>query len=57
MATNKPYGDNARKGAVRKRSQVFNPKIGRYVKRDSETGRFMNVKADNKKFKGVRKEK
>ena len=26
MAVNKPYGDNARKGAVRERSQVLNPK-------------------------------
>jgi hypothetical protein len=57
MAKNKPYGDNKRVGAVKNRSQVFNSKIGRYVKRNSETGQFMNVKADDKKFKGVRKEK
>jgi hypothetical protein len=25
MATNKPYGDNAWKGAVRDRTQVYNP--------------------------------
>jgi len=57
MATNKPYGDNSRKGAVRKRSQTLNGKTGQYVKRDSETGRFMDVKIDGNPFKGVRKEK
>lgn len=57
MATNRPYGDGHRNGAVRGRSQVFNDKIGRFVKRDSESGRFMDVKSDEKPFKGVRKEK
>jgi hypothetical protein len=28
-----------------------------YTKRDDDTGRFMDVKSDGKKFKGVRKEK
>jgi len=57
MATNKPIGDNARKGAVRKRSQFFQAVIKRFIKRNVETARFMNVKSDGKKFKGVRKEK
>ena len=57
MAVNKPYGDNSRIGAIRKRSQVLNPQNGRYVKRDSETGQFMDVKSDGTPFKGVRKEK
>jgi hypothetical protein len=58
MATNKPTGDNARKGAVKERSQVFNPKIDSWVKRDTETGKFMDVKtSSNKPFKGVSKEK
>ena len=57
MATNKPIGDNARKGAVKKRSQVLNPKMNLFVKRDTETGRFMDVKTTGGKFKGVRKEK
>jgi len=57
MATNKPTGDNARKGAVRGRSQVENPRTGLYVKRDSSTGKFMDVKTSGGKFKGVRKEK
>jgi len=57
MATNPPAGDNHRIGAVRKRSQVLNPRTGQYVKRDDETGRFMDVKQDGTPFKGVRKEK
>jgi len=57
MATNKPYGDNWRQGAVRDRSQTYNPKTNQYVKRDDETGRFMDVKQDGTPFKGVRKEK
>jgi len=56
MATNKPYGDNARKGAVRDRSQVYNPHTNTWVKRNAETGRFMNQKEDRTPFKGVRKE-
>ena len=58
MATNKPYGDNARKGAVKNRTQVQNPKTGLWVKRDSVTGRFMDVKtSSDKPFNGVTKEK
>lgn len=57
MATNPPKGDGHRKGAVRDRSQTHNPKIDRWVKRDKDTGKFMDQKADKKPFKGVRKEK
>lgn len=57
MAVNKPYGDNSRIGAVKERSQCFNPMNGCYIKRNSETGRFMDVKSDGTPFKGVRKEK
>ena len=57
MAKNPPIGDGHRKGAVRKRSQTYNPKNDSWVKRDADTGRFMDQKADNKPFKGVRKEK
>lgn len=58
MAKNKPYGDNARIGAVKNRTQVKNPKTGLWVKRDSETGKFMDVKTSSKDpFKGVTKEK
>lgn len=57
MATNPPSGDGHRNGAVRGRSQVYNPKTGLYVKRNITTGRFMDVKQDGTPFKGVRKEK
>jgi hypothetical protein len=57
MATNPPKGDNHRNGAVRDRSQVKNPVTEQWVKRDADTGRFMDVKEDGKPFKGVRKEK
>lgn len=56
MAVNKPYGDNKRIGAVKKRSQFQTPS-GLWAKRDSNTGRIMDQKADGKPFKGVRKEK
>lgn len=56
MAINKPYGDNKRIGAVKDRSQVQNP-YGYWVKRDTNTGQFMDVKSDKTPFKGVRKEK
>lgn len=57
MAVNKPTGDNCRKGAVRERSQLKNPQNGLYVKRDANTGKFIDVKTTGGKFKGVRKEK
>jgi hypothetical protein len=57
MATNPPRGDGHRQGAVRDRSQTYNPKNERWVKRDSESGRFMDQKDDRIPFKGVRKEK
>ena len=57
MATNPP-NDGSRKGAVRERSQVLNPKTGHWTKRDSQTGQFIDVKtSNNDPFKGVRKEK
>lgn len=57
MATNPPKGDGHRKGAVRDRSQTYNTKTGQYVKRDRDSGRFLDVKQDGSKFKGVRKER
>lgn len=57
MATNPPRGDGHRNGAVRDRSQVYNPQNDRWTKRDADTGRLMDQKADGKPFKGVRKEK
>jgi hypothetical protein len=65
MAVNKPTGDNARKGAVKKRSQTKTTIGGAagYTKRDRTSGEFMGVKKPAKgkkaakKFKGVRLEK
>ncbi len=57
MATNPPKGDGHRNGAVRDRSQTLNPKTNQWVKRDAESGKFMDVKQDGTPFKGVRKEK
>ncbi|MFC0428190.1 hypothetical protein [Chryseobacterium scophthalmum] len=57
MATNAP-NDGSRKGAVKDRSQVLNPKTGLWVKRDTTTGQFIDVKVSSPKpFKGVKKEK
>jgi hypothetical protein len=46
MAVNKPVGDNARKGAVRKRSQVRSTLGGAsaWTKRSKASGQFMAVK-------------
>lgn len=57
MAKNPPKGDGCRKGSVCKRTQVLNSKTNLYVKRDSDTGRFVSVKSTGGKYKGVRKEK
>lgn len=57
MAVNKPVGDNARKGAVRKRSQLETETQGEdsWTKRDTDTGQFIDQKTGDK-FKGVRRE-
>ena len=55
MATNGAKG-SGRQGAVRERTQVLNPVTNQYVKRDSNTERFMDVKKDGTPFKGVTKE-
>ncbi len=51
MATNKPTGDNARKGAVKKRSQTKTTMGGAstWTKRDKESGEFMAIKKAPKK--------
>lgn len=58
MATNPPAGDGQRNGAVRKRTQLETKIEGEehWTKRDKETGRFMDQKEDEGKFKGVRRE-
>jgi len=57
MAKNAPVGDNARRGAVRDRSQTYNPVTETWTKRDTDNGRFMDQKQDGMPFKGVRKER
>ena len=58
MATNPPSNDGHRNGAVKGRSQTYNPKTNHYVQKDTSTGRFNGQKtSDNKPYKGVRKEK
>ena len=65
MATNKPTGDKARKGAVKKRTQRKTTLGGAsaWTKRSKKSGEFMAVKKPAKKtkaakkFKGVRREK
>ncbi|MDB5568435.1 MAG: hypothetical protein JWP84_5001 [Tardiphaga sp.] len=50
MATNKPTGDNARKGAVKKRSQTRTTMGGAstWTKRDKTSGEFTAVKKAKK---------
>jgi hypothetical protein len=50
----KNTGKDYRTGAVKNRSQTYNPQNDTWVKRDAETGRFLDAKtSDNKPFKGV----
>ena len=57
MAKNGKTGDGHRNGEIKERSQTFNPKTEAWVKRDTNTGQFIDQKADQKPFKGVRKER
>jgi len=58
MAKNGIPGDNRRHGMVKNRSQLIHPNGKNYIKRDTETGRFMDVKTSSTcKFKGVKTEK
>jgi hypothetical protein len=59
VAVNKPTGDSRRKGAVRKRSQLKTKVEGKehWTKRSRSSGRFMDQKKDDTKFKGVRRER
>jgi hypothetical protein len=55
MAVNKPVGDNARKGAVKKRSQL-KTKLGgatAWTKRSKSSGEFMAVKKPKAKKKAA----
>jgi len=52
----KNTGNGHRNGAVKDRSQTYNPKTEQWVKRD-DSGKFIDVKKDGTPFKGVTKEK
>ena len=57
----KDTGKGSRKGSVKGRTQVKNPKTGNYVKRDEEkgsktAGKFLDNKKGGKPFKGIAKE-
>ena len=47
--------DGRRIGAIKNRSQTYNPKTNRYIKRNTETGQFMS--SSKTKYKSVRTEK
>ena len=49
-------GRGYRIGAVRRRSQVLNPRTRRWTTRGPD-GRLINGKSDTKPFRGVRKER
>ena len=61
MALNIPIGDHARKGAVKKRTQLASRSMGKktWTKRDTTSGEFIAQKKApaKKKFKGVKREK
>jgi len=61
MAVNKPVGDKARKGAVKKRTQLTTKIEGEehWTKRSKASGQFIDQKKSPaaKPFKGVRREK
>lgn len=53
----KNTGKGSRKGAVKGRTQTYNPKTSTWTKRDSSTGRFIDGKTSSSTpFKGVTKE-
>ncbi|OYX77722.1 MAG: hypothetical protein B7Y82_07115 [Sphingomonadales bacterium 32-65-25] len=52
----KNTGDGFRRGSVDDRTQFKAPN-GNYVKRDTDSGRFMDQKSDGRPFKGVAQEK
>ncbi len=49
--------DTGRKGAVKGRIQALNPKTGRWVKINTDTGKITGHKKTVGPYKGVRKKK
>jgi hypothetical protein len=56
MAKNSSPADGHRNGAVRDRSQLQNTLNGKWTKRDTDSGRFVDQKDASTPFKGVRRE-
>ena len=53
----KNTGKNYRKGTIDNRTQLdLDPKKGKFVKRDTTSGRFMDLKQNDRPFKGVAQE-
>lgn len=55
MAKNGPSG-GGREGMISHRSQFLNPLTGHWQERNTETGQWINIKADEEKFKDIRRE-
>lgn len=55
MAVNRPIGDSARRGEVKKRTQLENPLTKTSTTRDKKDGQFMAVKKSAVKYNGVRR--
>jgi hypothetical protein len=55
MAVNKSVGDNARKGAVKKRTQLKNPLTKTSTKRNKEGGQFTAVKKTRRSSRALGK--
>jgi len=54
MASN--TGKCTRRGAVKGRSQTYNPRLSSWVKRELGSGRFIAMKKNGEPFKGVKVE-
>ena len=46
-----------RKGAVKGRVQALNPKTGKWIKRDTATGKIISHKRSPGPYKGIKKKK
>ena len=49
--------NESRRTLIKDRTQLYNPKNNKYIKRDSNTGQFIDVKQDGSPFKRVSIEK
>lgn len=50
----KNTGNESRLGSVKNRTQTYNEKTGKYIKRDTETGQFLSNK--DTPYKGIRRD-